>query len=338
MAGSSAAAKIVSVLVERGHPALAALPKTLPGCQLRVCHDRSELLAVSPAPSALLWIPPASPAELVAAWPKLAPSVGWFHSFSAGVDTLAPFFAASGLGAPGSRVLVTNGKGAFSESLAEYTLWAMLHHAKRAERCQANKADRAWDKFVMPQLRGKTVGFVGFGHIATTTAPLCRALGMRVLALRSSDAPHALADETLTSRGPAGGANKRRVFAEAHYVVCTLPGTAATRHFCDAAAFSAMRRDSVLISLGRGSAVDEAALASALAAGEIAGAACDVFEQEPLPPTSPLWSSPNLLLTPHNADYEEAYFELGWAVWRRNLESWLAGRPMDTQIDPARGY
>ncbi|KAG8469965.1 hypothetical protein KFE25_006420 [Diacronema lutheri] len=336
----STAARVIGVLAERGHPALIALP-TVAGCALRVCHDARELLAVSPAPSALLWIPPASPAELVDAWPRLAPSVRWFHSFSAGVDSLAPFFAAAGLATtvPAQpRLLLSNGRGAFSESLAEYVLWAMLHHTKRAERCQANKQSHTWDKFVMPQLRGRTVGFVGFGHIATTTAPLCRALGMRVLALRSSDAPHALADETLSSAGPGGAERKARLFAESDFVVCTLPGTPDTRHFCDARAFGAMRADAVFISLGRGSAVDERALAEALSAGTIGGAACDVFECEPLPADSPLWSCPNLLLTSHNADYEARYFELGWAVWRANLDAWLAGSPMETPIDPARGY
>lgn len=332
-----ASTRVIAVLCQRGHPALTALP-SVSSCSLRVCHDQHELLAVSPAPSGVLWIPPASPAELIAAWPKLSESVSWFHSFSAGVDSLAPFFAESGLSKPGSPVIVTNGRGAFSESLAEYAIFAMLHHNKQTVRCQANKASKTWDKFVMPQLRGKTVGFVGFGHIATTTAPLCRALGMRILALRSSDEQHPLADETLSSSGACGHANKLRVFSEADFVICSLPGTAATRHFCDAAAFSAMRKDAVFISLGRGSAVDEAALASALSAGKIAGAACDVFEHEPLPPSSPLWECPNLLITPHNADYEERYFDLGWAVWKGNMDKWLAGQPVDTPIVPARGY
>lgn len=132
--------------------------------------------------------------------------------------------------------------------------------------------------------------------------------------------------------------NKARLFAESDYVVCTLPGTPETYHFCDARAFGAMRRDAIFISLGRGSAVDEAALAQALGAGTIAGAACDVFEVEPLPATSPLWGAPNLLITAHNADYEHEYFNLGWKVWQANLARFLACEPMETPVDTARGY
>ncbi|KAJ1622241.1 D-isomer specific 2-hydroxyacid dehydrogenase [Pavlovales sp. CCMP2436] len=331
------APRMIAVLAQRGSPALRNLPQ-IAGCALHVCSTSGELLALSPRPSALLWIAPAPPSELLAAWPALFESVTWVHSFSAGVDLLAPFFAASGAGAPGSRVQVSNGRGAFSESLAEYVLWAMLHHAKRAEHCVTNKATKQWDKFVMPQLRGKQVGFVGFGSIATTTAPLCRALGMRVLALRNTDEPHPLADETLSMCGPDTTESKRRVFEESDYVVCTLPGTPGTFHFCGGAEFGAMKKDAVFISLGRGSAVDEAALAAALLSGQIAGAACDVFEVEPVPPSSPLWTSPNLLMTAHNADYEERYFDLGWGVAQGNAEKWLAGRPLDTPVLPARGY
>jgi phosphoglycerate dehydrogenase-like enzyme len=330
-------ARTVAILAERGSPALASLP-SVAGLALHVCHDSRELLAVSPRPSALLWIPPAAPSELLSAWPTLAPSVTWFHSFSAGVDSLAGFLSESRLNAPESKVLLTNGRGAFSESLAEYVVWAMLHHSKQAERCLANKRERVWDKFVMPQLRGKTVGFVGFGHIATTTAPICRALGMRVLALRNSGGPHPLADETLTMSGTDGARNKAALFSRSDFVVCTLPGTPATKHFCDAAAFGTMAAHSVFLSLGRGSAVDEAALAAALRSGGIAGAACDVFEVEPLPKESPLWECPNLLITAHNADYEEGYFRLGWQVWQGNAARWLASAPMDTPFNPARGY
>ena len=90
--------------------------------------------------------------------------------------------------------------------------------------------------------------------------------------------------------------------------------------------------------LGRGQAVDETALASALASARIAGAACDVFETEPLPPSSPLWDAPNLLLTAHNADFTDDYIELGWKVWRDNCEAAVAGKPLATPVDKVAGY
>lgn len=330
--------RIIAVLCERGSPALACMPTLFAGCSLSVCHDAKDLTALSPPPEGVVWIPPTKASHLIDAWPTIGTSVRWFHSFSAGVDALSDFFETSGLAAGEASIAVTNGRGAFSDSLAEYILWAMLHHCKQTERCQKNKVSSTWDHFIMPQLRGRTVGFVGFGHIATTAAPLCRALGMRVLALRHSPEPHPLADVTLASTGDQAEQNKRRVFAESDYVVCTLPSTAATLRFCDTAAFKAMKSTGVFISLGRGAVVDEEALAVALHAGTIAGAACDVFEREPLPADSPLWSCPNLLITAHNADLTEDYFEHGWSVWAANCNCWIGGEPMATPADPAKGY
>ena len=117
-----------------------------------------------------------------------------------------------------------------------------------------------------------------------------------------------------------------------------LPGTAETKHFCSTEEFAAMRPGSIFISMGRGIAVDEAALVEALRAWKIAGAALDVFEQEPLPEASPLWDCDNLLLTAHNADYTEDYFKLGWDVWSSNLDCYLSGRPMATTVDKRAGY
>ena len=348
----------VAVLAPPDHPALAAMPADLDPARvtLSVCADTAALAAL--APRAVLWVPPAPCGALLDAWPGIAPGVEWVHAFSAGVDGLAPFFArlsadadAAGAGAragagAGGAVAppprLSNGRGAFSDSLAEYVVWAMLHHNKRASACLLNQKSRQWDKFVMPVVRGKTVGFVGFGHIAQTCVAPLRALGCRLVALRAragDAAGEALVDETLYSSGPGGAAAKARLFAEADFVVCTLPATPATARFCDAAAFAAMKPSGVFISLGRGQAVDEAALASALASARIAGAACDVFETEPLPPSSPLWDAPNLLLTAHNADFTDDYFEHGWRVWRANLDAFLAGAAeLPTPCDARRGY
>ena len=99
-----------------------------------------------------------------------------------------------------------------------------------------------------------------------------------------------------------------------------------------------MKDDAVFISLGRGVVVDEAALAATLAAGRLRGAALDVFEVEPLPQSSPLWSSERLLLTAHNADFTDDYFEQGWRVWAANLDALQAGQPPVTPVDKRAGY
>ena len=122
-----------------------------------------------------------------------------------------------------------------------------------------------------------------------------------------------------------GPAERLALFAEADFVVCTLPGTAANQKFCGASEFAAMKASAVFINIGRGSTVDEDALVSVLKAGSIRGAALDVFESEPLDPASEFWALDNVLLSPHNADYTHDYFEQGWRVWRSSdwSSAWL---------------
>jgi phosphoglycerate dehydrogenase-like enzyme len=285
---------------------------------------------------AVVWIPPGPPPLLEELWRGgHLPGLRWAHGFYAGVDAIADF----SLALAESDVPLTNGRGAFSSSLAEYAITAALHFNKQIPRCMGNRVARKWDKFVMAELRGKTLGLVGYGDIAKATARLARAFGMRVVALRrnasKADDPEGLVGPY---DGPVQQTHKHALFSEADVVVCSLPGTAETRHFVSSAEFGAMKEGSIFISMGRGLAVDEAALCEALRAGVIAGAALDVFEVEPLPTSSPLWDCPNLLLTAHNADFTEDYFKLGWEVWARNLRCYLEGQPLATPVDKRAGY
>ena len=140
---------------------------------------------------------------------------------------------------------------------------------------------------------------------------------MRFVALRRNARKPDIPDVDLVL-GPYDGeilpAHKAALLEQSDFVVCTLPGTAETRHFMSSAEFAAMKSDAIFISMGRGVAVDEAALHRALTTGQIAGAALDVFEVEPLPAESPLWDIDNLLLTAHNADFTHDYFDHGWRV------------------------
>jgi phosphoglycerate dehydrogenase-like enzyme len=177
--------------------------------------------------------------------------------------------------------------------------------------------------------------------------------------------------------GPYDGeiqpSHKRALLEQSDVVVCSLPGTPATRHFLSTAEFGAMKDDAIFISLGcaalflaghewhlrrlrlrhhrrphhhrrpapshsRGIVVDEAALHATLAAGRLRGAALDVFEVEPLPSASPLWDSERLLLTAHNADFTDDYFAQGWRVWAENLDRFEAGQPLATPVDKRAGY
>ena len=260
-------------------------------------------------------------------------NVEWVHSLFAGVDKLAPFIASHLIR---DNVPLTNGRGAFSDSLAEYTMAATLHFNKKITTIQANTRSKRWEKFVMPTLAGKTMGFLGFGHIGQTTARMAKALGMKIIALRRNPGKTdcvGLADVTY------GMEDKSKVFQESDFVVSVLPGTPETVDFCGSAEFKSMKNDAVFISIGRGLVVDEDALADALQSNTIAGAALDVFKTQPLPAESKLWScGDNVLITAHNADYTEEYFELGWDVWRGNLECFREGKGFLTLVDKTLGY
>lgn len=275
------------------------------------------------------------PQVVAALWPRCS-GVRWVHSLAAGVDSLVPVLR----GLPGvEAVVVTNARGAFSSSLAEYSLAAMLHFNKRVPHIQENKRRKVWEKFIMPELRGMSVGFVGFGDIGQTTARLCRAFGMRILALRrrKGEAPQKCdADETF---GIDDATERLELFRRSDFVVCSLPGTPQTQHFCGAKEFAAMKETAVFISIGRGVCVDESALCEALRSGSISGAALDVFETEPLPESSPVWDAPNTLLTSHNADLTQTYLKDSWDVFSRSLKEFReAPETFKSTVSLERGY
>jgi len=329
----------IAVVTPLESDAVKCLPK-LPGVTTITGNDVDTFrnFASFKEISAIVWISPGNVKcleELVTSCP-----ITWLHSFSAGVDHIGPFIKQY---LQGTDIVLTNGRGAFSNSLAEYVMAGALYFNKQWARSQENKRLKKWDKFVMPQLDGKTMGFVGFGHIAKVTAKIAKhGFNMKVIALRrnpNKDDHDGLVETTF------GYENKLELFKQSDFVVCVLPGTPETQDFVSKAEFAAMKSDSVFISIGRGAAVDEAALLDALNTGSIAGAALDVFKQEPMPPENPLWEAPNLHITAHNADLTHDYFELGWEIWRKNLDAFKSGKhardggaAMYTPVDKAAGY
>lgn len=334
-----AAPRTVGVLVKEGNGAWPPSVAASEGASFVRGVDAASLIAAAPGGKvdALVWVPGVPPSELEAAHAACEPA--WVHSFSAGVDYLAPFLKSAAF--TERRTPTTNGRGAFSSSLAEYVMCAALHFNKQVPRCLAQKT---WTQFTMHTLAGKTMGFVGWGNIAKTSAKLADAFGMRVIACRRNPAA-AAGDGEVVPAAVYGIDDRLSLFAEADFVVCSLPGTDATRDFCGAAEFAAMKETGVFISLGRGAAVDEDALIAALTAGTIAGAGLDVFKTEPLPEDSPLWAlgPDKVLLTPHNADLTADYCALGWDVFAANNAAWAPGTPATaatfaTPFDPSQGY
>uniref|UniRef100_A0A7S2WCK5 D-isomer specific 2-hydroxyacid dehydrogenase NAD-binding domain-containing protein n=1 Tax=Rhizochromulina marina TaxID=1034831 RepID=A0A7S2WCK5_9STRA len=337
----SSSKPLVAVVSGPG-PALDLMPKDLPVEIMMVDgEDLGAQAAKLSQAQGLLWIPTAgapssAPSDVLnRLWPMLS-KVSWVHSFAAGVDGLKPFIDKSlKPAAEEGRVSLTNGRGAFSSSLAEYSLAAMLHFNKQLKRCEANRAGRVWDNFVMDVMEDKTVGLVGYGSIGQSCGRAAKgAFGCRVLALRrnAGDSSEGPADEIF------GFDDRLEFFKQCDYVICSLPSTPLTQQFVGEAELGAMKSSAVLISIGRGATIDEVALEAALRGKKIHGAALDVFATEPLPVESGLWDCENLLLTAHNADYTADYFELGWKVWMENLDKFLQGKPLATPVDLNAGY
>lgn len=297
----------------------------------------SELaeFAYAPDPEALteriggaevLYFYRASRDPLVDVFPK-ASELRWIQTASAGVDGLLfPELVAS-------DVIVTNARGVFDESIGEWALGVMLAFATGIVTSIHDQLDRRWgDDRRTERLAGKRLLVVGPGPIGRATARLARAAGMEVegVGTRERDDP-----DIGRVHGPDAF---HGALAGADYVLDSLPLTARTRHRFDAAAFASMRPSARFLNVGRGATVDEPALVDALRSRRIAGAALDVFEQEPLPPESPLWSMPNVLVSPHICgDFE------GWEiavvnVFVDNLARYVAGEPLRNIIDKEHGH
>jgi phosphoglycerate dehydrogenase-like enzyme len=184
------------------------------------------------------------------------------------------------------------------------------------------------------EIAGATLGLIGVGSIGRRVAQMASALGMRVMAVR----------EHVEKGKPEG---VEAVFAlsalddvlrQSDYVVVAAPLIGATHGLINAARLAAMKPDGYLINVGRGPQVDDAALAEALQAGRIAGAALDVFEQEPLPADSPLWGVRNLLITPHTAGLTDRLWQRHHELFSENLRRYLAGQPLQFVVDKHKGY
>lgn len=251
----------------------------------------------------------------------------------AGVDRVIRYTSHFNIFAP-----ISNAKGVFSCSLAEYCLAAILYFNKQIPRLEQNRTQRIWDKFRMNSLAGKTVGFLGYGSIGKATARLCKSVGMTVLAAKRTLTPLDV-DQYSSRICTTDDEDGMTSFLQScDYVVCSLPATKTTFHFCSTNFFSAMKASAIFISVGRGETVDEDALASALSCGTIAGAALDVFEEEPLSESSRLWTFSNCLISSHNADWIDSYLDDSLELFERNLRRFLVSEPLENLVSRENGY
>jgi phosphoglycerate dehydrogenase-like enzyme len=258
-----------------------------------------------------------------------APTARWVHSRSVGVEgILFPGLVESG-------VTLTNGRGVFGPSLAEWVIGAVLFFAKDLRRLVKSQEAGRWDPFPPGMVEGRWMGIVGYGDIGRAVAARARSLGMRVRALRRNAAAppgDPVPDEVLPPE------RLTDLMALSDDVVVATPLTPDTRGLIGDREIRAMKPTGVLVNVGRGAVVQEPPLIDALRARAIRGAALDVFETEPLPATSPLWSTPNLIVSPHIAGQVPDYVERAVALFLENLDLLERGMPPRTCVDRARRY
>lgn len=276
------------------------------------------------------------------------PRLKWIQNHSAGVNYLLDYPVWR------SAVIITSLNGVHAVSMAEHALTMMLAFRWRL-RAMFNFQSRAewpqdrWQWFAVPELRGSTLGLVGYGAIARELARQARALGMRVLALNRSGLRQPYRGYREPGTGDPDALIPEKIYPTAglldmlpqcDYVVALAPLTPVTRHLLGAAAFAAMKPTAYFLNLARGGLVDEAALIRALHDGQIAGAGLDVFETEPLPADSPLWQvePDRLIISPHVSGFSPNYDERASDLLAENLRRYLAGEPLLNLVERERGY
>jgi D-2-hydroxyacid dehydrogenase (NADP+) len=247
----------------------------------------------------------------------------WVQALGTGVDNLIDL--------PSLRpdVIVTNIRGIHGAPVSEAAVSMMLALARDFAASVRNQDRQVWTRWPAQLLEGKTVGIFGVGLIAETLAPKCKALGMTVAGFTSAkrDLP---GFDRMHDRG--------ELMAQAatlDFLVLLAPYSEEIRNLIDARVFSAMKPSGYLINLARGGIVDEDALVAALARGEIAGAALDVFQEEPLPAGHPLWSARNVIITPHLGGFYDDYPQRALPTIEHNMACFLRG-DFDQMINVVR--
>lgn len=291
--------------------------------------------------------------EILYAWkalpdPTLAPKLRWIQLDTAGFDHVL----SSPYGQPDSSVAVTTLAGVAPPNMAEHAMLMMLAFGHRLPLLLRRQSERVWGTdverradFTPSELWGARVGVIGYGAIGREIGRIAHAFGMRVLAVapsrqsllpkpRTYQIPDLVAlpgkepDEFYPSE------QLLEMLPLCDYVVLVVPHNASTHHVFNADAFTAMKTGAVLVNIARGGVVDEPAMIAALESGKLAGAALDVFEQEPLAPDSPLWSMENVIISPHIAGLTSRYFDVVFDLFSTNLRRYLAGEPLINQVLP----
>ena len=296
----------------------------MPGVELQVTSSLAETLAALPGAGALVLVhgPQEEARQVFAALRAPGNTVKWMHFISAGREGYEE------LGWP-PGVIVSYAGGGVAPAVAEHAMALMLALGRRVpDMVQVVMARRAWDRtLIAPRARsleGSTLAIVGYGHIGRELARRARAFDMRILSVSRTPRQEADVDEALPLSSLHAG------LAQADVVAVTIALTPETTHLLGEAEFAACKKGAHVVNVARGPVIDQQALVRALHSGQIGGAAVDVSDPEPLPAEDPLWSAPNVLVSPHFAGSgsPRSVQRLAQGV-ADNLRRLLAGQPLE---------
>jgi glyoxylate/hydroxypyruvate reductase A len=265
------------------------------------------------------------PLELAPTLPG-RPHLRWIQATSAGVGKLA-----ERVGLTESSVAVTTASGVHARPLAEFVVLAMLMFGKDVLRLEREQREHHWELYSGEETRGKTVCVVGLGKIGREVARLARALDARVVGTVRELRGRTVDDLGVERLEPTDRLDE--LLPDADVLVLAVPHTAMTHRIVDARRLALLKPGAILVNIARGDVVDEAALVEALRSGRLRGAALDVFEQEPLPPESPLWDLPNVFVSPHSASNVAAENGRIVELFQENIRRYLEGRPLLNLLD-----
>lgn len=256
-----------------------------------------------------------------------APRLKWLHSTSAGVDGTLP------LDWLPRGVTFTNNSGAHGRKAEQYMIMAYNLINSRMAEIMANQQRQRWEALFSPSITGKTAVIAGLGDLGEAAARAAKKLGLNVIGVRRSAQKNRYADKVVSYK------QLDRVLPRADFVVLAVPLTAETRNLLDGRRMDLLKPSAGIINIARGPVADYKALEQRLRAGKLGGAVVDVVDPEPLPADSSLWTTPNLIITPHiSCDDGEHYIDISLDLWFENLALFLDGKKLKRRIDPKLGY
>jgi len=268
--------------------------------------------------------------RLEPAYLRLAPKLRWVHLAYAGAESmLYPEFIES-------DIVLTTSRGLHKHQMTELLFGMMLTFTRRLRTFDKQKAQKVWDVSPyreMELLSGSTIGILGLGSIGSEIAKVAKGFGMRVMGLRNN--PALPAQDVDVVLGPE---NLQRLLEESDHIVVVLPLTKETRNLITRKEFDLMKRRPYFYNLARGAIVNEEELIRALREGKVKGAGLDVFVEEPLPASSPLWEMENVILTPHVGGFLPHYMTEAVTLFLENLQRYLEGKELLNVVIKERGY